>query len=94
MIKHIDIECRSISLKPGFGFDIYKFATENQLTGQISYPSHENPVIHLEGSENSVAAFINWCLKNMETSGITEFKIRNGPVQNFGQFTLGNRTDH
>ena len=90
MMKHIDIELKADNLKSGFGFEVYKFAVENHLTGKLAYTSKGNCQIQIDGSETAISVFVNWCLHSLMESWISQMDIRNGPIQHHDQFTIEN----
>jgi len=77
MLRHYSIEHKGEFSRPGFGFESYKYATEHQLSGSVTFQTKNNCLIQIEGSAKNTAAFISWYLTDVL------FQI-NQKVGNFG----------
>ncbi len=92
MSHHFNIACKSKNIKAGFAFDVYKFATEQNIRGEINYDEKNSCEIQVEGSSNSIAAFIAWfCTKEIDNELTGSINITGGRVRHYSVFTISNQ---
>ncbi|NOR87241.1 MAG: hypothetical protein GQ527_06495 [Bacteroidales bacterium] len=93
MLRHYNIEHKGKSSTPGFGFESYKYATEHQLSGSVTFQTENNCLIQIEGSAENTAAFISWYLTGVRTENPNEVAINSGPLQGSKEFIINNSSD-
>ncbi len=95
MLRHYNIEHKGKFTKPGIGFESYKYATEHQLVGSITFRKNSSCSIQIEGSAKNTAAFISWYLTDVTTENtIDQVAINSGPLQRNKEFIINNSSDN
>ncbi|MFH1121326.1 MAG: acylphosphatase [Bacteroidota bacterium] len=75
--------------KSGFRFYAQRKGIELGVTGTIAYYGEYGDVsIHVEGGEEAVKQFTDWCAKGLPYCKVLKVDVQTVPVQNYQSFDI------
>jgi hypothetical protein len=91
MIYHFNIDYQSKRVKPGFAFDVYKFAHEHNICGHIFYKQGNSCSLQLEGTRKDIIALITWFFSDeIDNNLLDAISIKSRQVLDYKDFKIKN----
>lgn len=91
MIKHLNILVRGFVQNVGFRYYSQKEAESLNLKGFVNNQDDSTVYIEIEGEENKLNQFINWCKTGPVKAAVKSVKIEGGPLKNYSEFRIMKR---
>jgi hydrogenase maturation factor HypF (carbamoyltransferase family) len=78
-------------VKPGFAFDVYKFASEHNIAGHILYKKGSSCNLQLEGNINDIISLITWFFSDeIDNNLLDSISIKSRQVLDYKDFKIKN----
>jgi len=87
MEKHIDILIKGNVKDLGYAFLVMKEADKLKLNGHTYYTKDDNLFVELEGPENNLLEFTNWCNNKLNGTG-NKMTIKQNKIKHYKDFEL------
>jgi acylphosphatase len=88
MIKHFDISIYGRVQGVGFRDSAHDVAVELGLTGFVCNRTDGSVYAEVEGNENALSTFVEWCKKGPATASVKTVTTNEGAVQRFARFEI------
>lgn len=94
MKTHYDILLTGKVQGVGLRFYTMQAAYRYNITGSIEIKGKDKVLIEAEGTEQDIAAFVEWCRRGSPFSKIKEIQIEEGQLKNYGSFEIIRKHKH
>jgi acylphosphatase len=88
MQTHYDIKIQGKVQKVGFRFHTHLQATRNNLTGFVRNDADGGVYIEVEGEEENLAKFLDWCRHGPPMAVIENVEVRKSPPAGYDRFSI------
>jgi acylphosphatase len=88
MIKHLDISIYGRVQGVGFRYSAHDVAVELGLMGFVCNRTNGSVYAEVEGNENALNTFVEWCRKGPATASVKTVTATEGAVQCFTRFEI------
>ncbi|MCH8904886.1 MAG: acylphosphatase [Bacteroidetes bacterium] len=85
---HLNIKVQGNVQRVYYRASAKEAAIQNHVTGFVRNESDGSVYIEVEGSDENLNSFIEWCWKGTPSSEVEEVMIEDGDLKNFSDFVI------
>jgi len=87
-MKHLNVHIFGQVQGVGFRYHAKKQADDLNLTGLVKNQEDGSVYIELEGEEDSIEDFLEWCNDGPEFAKVDKIETQETPLKNYSDFTI------